>query len=164
MTSHDLLSTVLEEINALGIELPRGRVHLDSYGDTTELERKLLRLIKVGEKTASASLAWAYSAEGAEIPRHGDIQVVVNSHGRPEIVTQLTSVRVVPFAEVTIEHAALEGEGDKSLAYWRESHWWLFSRECERIGKIPSGQMPVVCTVFKVLFVVPQSAVQQNFQ
>lgn len=160
MDSNDLLSKVLGELDALGIQLPRGRIHLDSYGDSAELEQELLRLIKAGEKTASTSLAWAYSTVGAEIPSPGDIQLVINSHGQPEVVTQLTSVRVVPFSEVTTEHAALEGEGDKSLAYWRESHWQFFSRECERIGKIPSEQIPVVCTVFKVLDVVNRSAVR----
>ena len=48
----------------------------------------------------------------------------------------------------------IEGEGDGSLAYWRDAHWAFFSRECARIGRAPSEAMPVVCSVFEVLAIV----------
>ena len=57
--------------------------------------------------------------------------------------------------EVSAEYAAIEGEGDGSLAYWRDGHWRFFSRECKRIGKEPAQTMPVICNVFEVLHVLP---------
>ncbi|WP_238136670.1 ASCH domain-containing protein [Variovorax sp. JS1663] len=59
---------------------------------------------------------------------------------------------VVPFEQVTAEFAATEGEGDSSLAWWREAHWRYFGRECARIGRTPSQHMPVVCERFRVAF------------
>lgn len=53
-------------------------------------------------------------------------------------------------------YAAREGEGDGSLAYWRESHWAFFSRECARIGREPAPDMPVVCAEFELLAVVDE--------
>ena len=71
------------------------------------------------------------------------------------LVVQNQSVEIVPFNEVTAEYAAIEGEGDGSLDYWRRTHEAFFSRECKRIGRQPSENMPVVCCVFEVLNVVP---------
>ena len=58
---------------------------------------------------------------------------------------------VPPNDEVTAEHAALEGEGDMSLAQRRKAHWEFFSRECERIGRIPDLRMPIECCAFEVV-------------
>ena len=49
---------------------------------------------------------------------------------------------------------AIEGEGDGSLAYWCEGHWAFFTRECQRIGRVPVETMPMVCTVFELLAVL----------
>ncbi|TFH31677.1 MAG: ASCH domain-containing protein, partial [Anaerolineales bacterium] len=54
--------------------------------------------------------------------------------------------------EVDEEQAYLEGEGDRSLAYWRDVHWNFFSRECAQIGREPSEHMPVLCERFKLVF------------
>jgi uncharacterized protein YhfF len=61
-------------------------------------------------------------------------------------------VTTVPFEAVTESFAAAEGEGDKSLRYWRKAHWSYFSRECQRLGKEPSCRMPVVCERFEVIY------------
>jgi uncharacterized protein YhfF len=43
----------------------------------------------------------------------------------------VTNVKVVPFNEITEEDASIEGEGDGSLAYWREGHLKFFKEEAE---------------------------------
>jgi uncharacterized protein YhfF len=35
------------------------------------------------------------------------------------------------------EYAAIEGDDDGSLEYWRHAHWAFFSRESKRIGRGP---------------------------
>ncbi|HAS8183051.1 ASCH domain-containing protein, partial [Vibrio vulnificus] len=50
------------------------------------------------------------------------------------------------------EFAALEGEGDKTLAWWREAHWNFFSRECVELGISPSEDMLLVLEQFKVVY------------
>lgn len=64
-------------------------------------------------------------------------------------------IDVLPFNQVGAEYAALEGEGDGSLAYWRRAHWRFFSRECRRIGREPSEDMPLVCSALERLAAVP---------
>ena len=67
-------------------------------------------------------------------------------------IIETNVVTVVPFEEVPEDFAAAEGEGDKSLRYWREAHWAYFGRECQRIGKELSLRMPVVCERFAVVY------------
>ena len=63
---------------------------------------------------------------------------------------------MLAFDQVTAAYAAIEGEGDGSLAYWRQAHWDDFARECQRLGRTPAPDMPVVCSVFELLQVLRQ--------
>lgn len=156
------LPDVIAEIRALGIEPPAGRLRLDAYGDSPELSQALLALIRQGRKRAGTSLLWAIEAEGETLPCVGDIEIVLDHRGEPALITRITSVEVVPYAAVTAEYAAIEAEGDGSLEYWRRAHWAFFSRECKRIGRQPSEQMPVVCSVFELLHVLPDKPAPQR--
>lgn len=148
------IQSVIARLSALGITLPSGTVRVSAYGDSPELSDELLALIRSGRKRAGTGLLWAYEAEGEAIPASGDIEIVVDHHNEPTIVTRTTRVQVIPYCDVTAEYAAIEGEGDGSLAFWRKAHWSFFSRECERLGRIPDGSMLVVCGVFEVLHTV----------
>ena len=97
-----------------------------SFGDTPELADGLLRLVLDGTKTATASLASDYDAEGEPLPEPGTLGIVTDGAGTPHVLIATTDVRVVPFAEVTEEHAWLEGEGDRSLETWRAEHARFF--------------------------------------
>ena len=153
------LEAVLAKLAAHGIAFPPGRVGLDTYGDSSELSRELVALIRDGRKRAGTSLLWAHEHEGEPLPELGDVDVVVDHAGEPVVVTRVTSVFVVPFGEVDAAYAAIEGEGDGSLAHWRAAHWHFFGRECARIGRAPAQDMPVVCCAFEVLAVVPGARV-----
>src|SRR5678815_5811528 len=131
LPSVDSLTQILKES---GIALPPGRVRVDGYGDSAALSESLLALIRTGRKRAGTGLLWAYEHDHEEIARTGDIEIVVDHLNQPAFVTRITSASVVPFAAVTLEYAAIEGEGDSCLEYWREAHWAFFSRECVRIG------------------------------
>ena len=81
----------------------------------------------------------------------GDLGIVLDGHGAPLCLIETTRVDVVPFDEVSAEHAFLEGEGDRSLVSWREAHRAFFARFLPRIGREPADDMPVVCERFRVL-------------
>ena len=155
MSSIPPIESLIAQLRDVGIELPPGPVHADRYGDSAELSDELLALIKSGRKRAGTGLLWAYEHDGDKIARLGDIEIVIDHENRPALVTRIVSSEIIPFNEVTSEYAAIEGEGDGSLDYWRRGHWNFFSRECERIGKQPSETMLVICCVFEVLHVLP---------
>lgn len=148
------LDVVRAKLAAAGVELPAGNLRVDGYGDSPELSAALIELIVSGRKRAGTGLVWAYEADGEPLPRLGDIEIVVDHANEPVLVTRITSVEVVPFEAVTAEYAAIEGEGDGSLAYWQRGHWAFFSRECARLGREPAPDMPVMCSVFELIAVV----------
>lgn len=120
----------------------------DNQADADELAE----LVKAGTKRATASLLESYQAEQEPVPRIGDYSVIINWAGEAQCIIRTTSVDFVSFEKVSEEFAAIEGEGDKSLAYWRKAHWPYFSREMEAMGKKASENMIVVCEEFEVVY------------
>ena len=122
-----------------------------SFGDNDEMANELGRLVLDGTKTGTASLAWDYNADGDPIPRAGEYSIVLDGDGDPLCIIQTTRVYIEPFNMVDEEQAFAEGEGDRSLEYWREAHWSYFARRCEALGREPTEYMPVVCERFRVV-------------
>ena len=121
--------------------------------DHNEMDANALgALVLSGQKRATAGLLWTNEVTKKPLPTAGALSVVTDWHGAPLCVIQTTHVEVVPFDSVSESFAATEGEGDKTLRYWKEAHWRFFSRECQRIGREPSLDMPVVCEQFKVVY------------
>jgi uncharacterized protein YhfF len=156
MFTFPTVESLIARLAALGISLPAGAVQMDGYGDSPELSEELLALIRSGKKKAGAGLLWAYEADDQALPKEGVIEIVIDHNNQPALVTRIIRVEIVAYSDVTAEYAALEGEGDGSLEYWRKAHWAFFSRECQRIGREPTQDMPVICSVFEVLNVVPR--------
>lgn len=152
------LDSLIARLGELGIVLPPGPVHADGFGDSPELSKELLDLIRAGRKRAGTGLLWAYQHDGEHIARAGDIEIVLDHRNAPALVTRIVCSETLPFNEVTAEYAAIEGEGDGSLEHWRRAHWNFFSRECKRVGKAPTQTMLVICSVFELLHVLPAPA------
>ncbi|WP_241907431.1 ASCH domain-containing protein [Vibrio breoganii] len=110
------------------------------------------QLILRGEKRASCSMEYWYSHEGEAMPSVGHLQVVTDWQGEPICIIEITSVDTCKYCDITAEFAALEGEGDKSLEWWREAHWKFFSLECQELGITPTPEMLLVLERFKVVY------------
>lgn len=154
MTPLPDLETVLSHLRSQHIPIPQGNLCVTAYGDSPELSDDLLSLIIAGRKVAGSTLTWALEADGEAPSKVGDIEIIVDVRGNPAVITRIIESYIVPFEDVSSEYAALEGEGDGSLKYWRDAHWKFFSRECARLGRRPSRSMPVSCAIFEVVHVV----------
>jgi uncharacterized protein YhfF len=152
MPSVPPVPSLVAQLEARGVVFPPGRVRVDRYGDSDALSIELIALIRAGNKRAGTGLVWLYEAENEPLPEQGDIEIVIDHLSQPVLITRLTKVELIPYAEVSAEYAAIEGEGDGSLEYWRTAHWAYFSRECKRLGRVPADSMAVVCSVFEVLY------------
>lgn len=86
------------------------------------------------------------------MPSVGHLQVVTDWQGEPICIIEITSVDTCKYCDITAEFAALEGEGDKSLEWWREAHWKFFSLECQELGITPTPEMLLVLERFKVVY------------
>ena len=121
------------------------------FGDSEELADSLAKLVLSGAKRATAGAVWSYEARGQRLPRPSDLSVVTDWARTPLCIIETLAVEIVPFSQVTAEFAAAEGEGDGSLAYWRAAHRAYFGRECARLGRDFTEDMPVACERFRVM-------------
>ena len=97
-----------------------------AFGDLAD---ELADLVLRGEKTATASAYELYKLENEPLPQAGSFDVILDSQDKAVCIVKITKVSVVPFYQVSAEHAFKEGEGDKSLAYWQQVHQEFFT-EC----------------------------------
>lgn len=86
------------------------------------LRDQLVAAILNGSKTSTTALLVDYEHEGEPLPEVGSRSVVIDSNDRPIAVIEVTSVQVVPLTQVDLAHVVDEGEGDTSVAEWREGH------------------------------------------
>ena len=122
------------------------------FGDSAQLARELADLVLHGPKRATAGLLWDAEIDPTMTPVLGGYSLVTDRAGAPLLVIQTTRVDILPYGEVDADFAAAEGEGDGSLAYWRNAHWAYFSRRCAALGRAPSEDMPVILERFALIY------------
>ncbi|HEY2868457.1 MAG TPA: ASCH domain-containing protein [Gaiellales bacterium] len=98
------------------------------FGSSPEQATELGLLVRDGPKRATASLVSSY-ADDEPMPVASDLGVVLDGDGEPLCVVRTTAVEVRPFGDVDEEFAWTEGEGDRSLAYWRAAHIRFFATQ-----------------------------------
>jgi uncharacterized protein YhfF len=139
------------QLEARGVRVPAG-ARAFMFGNTPALARELADLVLEGKKRATASLPFMWKGEGESLPSVGDVYVLHDWNGNALALLRNTRVDVVPFDEVTEDFVRTEGEGDLTLAWWRDAHWQYFTEELCAIGRHPTRQMLVVCQCFDVLY------------
>lgn len=123
--------------------LPERYRHLRTFafGDSPELANELLELVIRGIKTATCS-----TEDEPNTSRPGERWVVLDGRGEPRCVIESTEVAYRRFNEVDAAFAYEEGEGDRSLAYWRRAH-----RDCfGRLGRFGEDMM-LMCERFRLV-------------
>ena len=113
---------------------------------------KLAQLTLQGTKTATASSYPVYKAENEPVPAVGDYSIILDSQNQAVCIIQTTRIDIVPFYQVDEEQAYLEGEGDRTLTYWREVHRTFFESEMQSIHQKFTEDMLVVCERFKIVY------------
>jgi len=139
---------ILAETERVGLSEPE----VWGFGDSPEMADELGALVKQGIKTATADLVWIIQYESRSVPKAGDYSIILDGAGDPLCIIQTTEVTITPYENVPAEFAYDEGEGDRSLDYWRQAHWSYFSRRCADIGRKPSLTMPVICERFRMVY------------
>ena len=121
-----------------------------AFGDDPD---SLADLVLKGIKTATASGYDLYAIDVEEpLPKEGDYSVILNSEDEAVCVIRTVKTYTVPYREVSAEHAFKEGEGDRSLAYWRKVHEAFFTEEYEMLGAKFTPESLILCEEFRVCF------------
>lgn len=120
-----------------------------SYGVVPD---ELARLTIEQIKTATASAYEEYAIENEALPQVGELNIILDAREEAVCITKTIKVSVVPFLEVSEKHAFKEGEGDRSLRYWREVHEDFFTKSYKQSGLVFHDNILVVCEEFKVIY------------
>lgn len=135
-------------VEATGVD---GPYVTDAFGSDAETADELGMLVREGQKLATASLLSAYEDEGEPLPVVGDLCIVLDGRSRPLCVIRTIGVEVRPFSLVDEAFAWREGEGDRSLAYWRHEHVRFFASQ----GTFVDDDTMVVLDSFELLWSPP---------
>ena len=120
------------------------------------LEADLLaKLVLEGTKTATASAYDLYAVDNDPLPEVGSYDVILDGQEQAVCIIKIIKVSIVPFKDVSAEHAWKEGEGDKSLDYWRDVHEEFFKPYFEECGLTFTPESLIVLEEFQVVY--PQS-------
>ena len=112
----------------------------------------LADLVLKGEKTATASAYDLYAVDNDPLPQEGTFDVVLDSQDQAVCIVEVTKVSVQPFHQVSEDHAYKEGEGDKSLAYWRQVHEEVFTEWMSEAGLTFTPDSKVVLEEFRKVY------------
>jgi uncharacterized protein YhfF len=116
-----------------------------SFGDTPELANELLELVLTGKKSATC---WAVS-EGDKGVVVGKRWIIKDGQGRPSAILESVELALRRFGDVVAAFAHDEGEGDRSLEYWRQAHTKYFIGRGEF-----SPDMELYCERFRLVEVL----------
>jgi uncharacterized protein YhfF len=128
----------------------RRQLETFSFGDSPELAAELSALVLAGVKTATC---WAVS-EG-QLTHVGKRMVMLDGEGRPAAVIETVELTRKRFEDVDAAFAFDEGEGDRSLAWWRAAHQRYFTRR----GTFAPG-MDLWCERFRIVTRVADKVIE----
>ena len=120
-----------------------------SFGEAPD---KLADLVLQGIKTATCSAYDLYLINNEPLPQTGEYSVILNSNKEAVCIIQTLKVYVTKFNQVSEEHAFKEGEGDRSLDYWRKIHVSFLTSELASVNKTFDENTKVVCEEFAVMY------------
>jgi uncharacterized protein YhfF/GNAT superfamily N-acetyltransferase len=127
------------------------------FGDTPELAHELVELVLHGPKRATAGLAEFSAAMPQVAAVMGGYSVVTEHDGTPRAVIRTTVLERRPFSEVDAAFAWDEGEGDRTLADWKDGHRRFFTRELATLGRKFDESMGVDLERFELLYPFEQA-------
>lgn len=117
-----------------------------AFGGNSQDADILSDLVNRGIKTATTSI---YNPD-EDVPTVGKYAIVLDGANKPVCVIRNKTVEIMPFKNVSKEHAYLEGEGDRSYESWRKNHERFFTWECREILNTTfSENTEVVCETFE---------------
>lgn len=125
-----------------------------AFGNSSEMADELLAHVLKGEKTGTSSLHLLYelSLEDEKIPEVGSYSVLLDGANQAQAIICTKVVDILPYSQISEVHGYLEGEGDRSLSYWRRVHQPFFEQELEEYGLAFSEDMLIVYELFEVVF------------
>ncbi len=121
---------------------------------------ELADLVISGKKRATASWFESYVFEKEDIPKKGDISIILFDSGDAACMIQNIDVQIVPFSSVPLWHMYLEGEEGGDPEYWVKVHKQIFTDEAKASSSEFDPTHMVVLEKFEVIY--PKKYIQSD--
>ncbi len=103
-------------------------------------------------KRATAASVAELELIGMRQPVVGDVSVVTRWDGTPVAIIRTTRIDIRRLDDVDEAFAQREGEGDKTLSWWRTAHEAYYRRVLAPAGITVDGDLLIVCEDFERIF------------
>jgi uncharacterized protein YhfF len=123
-----------------------------SYAGNPAISDELIDLYISGKKTAGSSLVEDYQTAGDPLPKVGDYWIALGGGGNPRIILKIVSTETHKFKDVPERIARAEGEGDRSLEYWRRVHTQAYSPYLASWGVHDLSESHVITQFFELVY------------
>ncbi len=118
------------------------------FGNDKKTANKLFDLVLAGDKIATSYLL----LKDTKLSK--GFSVLTNWDKTKKILVLTTNIYITTFNGISAEHASKEGEGNKSLDFWKNAHKKFFSKELKKYNLNFNENAKVVCEEFKVVKVL----------
>lgn len=122
------------------------------FCNTKKCADELAVLVKAGIKTATCSLNFWYENGFEKRPEVGEYNIITDWEGEAQCITKTVSLTLMKFIDMTEDLASKEGEGDRSLEYWRKVHIRFFTDELIKEGLEFNENMSILFEEFIKVF------------
>ena len=113
------------------------RIPKDEFAYPGPVRDALIASILAGRKTSTACLHREFEILDEEVPKAGDLSMLIDSHDQDIAILRYTSIESKRFIDVDDRHAMDEGEGYADAARWRKAHanFWNSTEYREEFGE-----------------------------
>ena len=125
------------------------RVHC--FGNNPAMSKRLLDLIRAGEKTGTFAVDWEFDTAPERRPKAGDLVIVTDATGEPGALIRIIATELLPFSSIGVEHVQSEGPALRDVGLWRKVHWDYWTGSLRRLGREPAEDRPVLYQRFELL-------------
>ncbi|WP_452224994.1 ASCH domain-containing protein [Lacinutrix chionoecetis] len=123
------------------------------FCDNEKDANECAELVVKGIKKATATSLWWFEKNNEPLPKIGDQYVITDWDGNAKAIVEVIKIEKTPYNKITAEFAKTEGEGDKSLKYWKKVHKDYYSREMKPHNESFNEDMIIVCEYFKTIYI-----------
>ena len=111
----------------------------------------ILELIRARDKTGTFTLRWITELTPQPVPRVGDCLVLIDFHGRPQLLVRLTGLHETTFGAVTDADIAVDGTPVRRLDVWKPLHTRYWNGLLAPFGREVADDMPFWVERFELL-------------
>lgn len=125
---------------------------VEHFCDNEKDANECATLVVKGIKKATTHSLLGLQLRNESLPKIGDFRIVTDWSGQAKCIVRTTAVKLKPLFSIDESYAQKEGEGDRSLSYWRTTHVDYYTRELAEFKRKPTDSMIVVCEEFEKVF------------